>query len=509
MARIAVGGFQHETNTFAPTKARYEDFVRAGGWPGLTEGEQLFAAVEGINIPIAGFIAAARAAGHALFPLAWANATPAAHVTGEAYERIAALLLSRLAEGLPVDAVYLDLHGAMVAEHLEDGEGELLARVRALVGRDVPLLASLDLHANVTERMVEQSSALVAYRTYPHVDMAETGARAAALLESMLKRGKPLAKAFRKLPFLIPITSQSTLVEPARGLYRLVGELERGAVRGVSFAAGFPLADIRECGPAIMAYADHDQAAARAADGLAATCLARESDFKATLWRPDEAVAHAMEVARTASLPVILADTQDNPGGGADGDTIGLLEALVRLGAQEAALALLFDPDAAAAAHRAGVGATLRLGLGGRSNLPGHGPYSGEFRVLALGDGNFTGTGPFYKGARMQLGLMARLAIGGVEVLVTTRKLQAADQEIFRHLGIEPKTKKILVLKSSVHFRADFESIAKEVLVVESPGPAIADPAKLPYRHLRPGLRLVPGGAPFEPPLDAAESQLL
>ena len=200
MARIAVGGFQHETNTFGPTKARYEDFVRPGGWPGLTRGERLFETVFGINIPIAGFIDAARALAHELTPLVWANATPSAHVTGEAYERIAAMLIDDLAANLPLDAVYLDLHGAMVTEHLEDGEGELLSRVRALLGPDVPIVASLDLHANVTERMVEQASALVAYHTYPHLDMAETGGRAANVLHGVLTRGKQLHQAIRKLP---------------------------------------------------------------------------------------------------------------------------------------------------------------------------------------------------------------------------------------------------------------------------------------------------------------------
>lgn len=497
MARIAVGGFQHETNTFAPSKARYEDFVRPGGWPGLTRGEAVFAAVDGINLPAAGFIAAARAEGHELVPLLWANATPSAHVTGEAYERIAAMLVTALAEQRPVDAVYFDLHGAMVAEHLEDGEGELLRRIRALVGAELPIVASLDLHANVTEAMVRHSSALVAYRTYPHIDMAETGARAAALLGKLLRRRKPLAKAFRKLPYLIPLTCQCTLIEPAKSLYALAGELERGTVAGVSFATGFPLADIRECGPAVLAYATSDEAAARAADRLLGECVARETEFAAELWAPSTAVRHAMAKAARAERPIILADTQDNPGGGADSDTVGLLEALVDTGASGAALAILHDPAAAAAAHKAGLGARLRLKLGGRSNLPGHSAREWEARVAALGDGNFTATGPFYRGSRMRLGPMARLEIDGVQVIVAGRKQQAADQEIFRHLGIEPARMKILALKSSVHFRAHFQPIAEEILVVEAPGPAIADPAKLPYRRLRPGVRLTPGGSVF------------
>jgi microcystin degradation protein MlrC len=159
----------------------------------------------------------------------------------------------------------------------------------------------------------------------------------------------------------------------------------------------------------------------------------------------------------------------------------------------------LYDPEAAAAAHAAGVGAELRLPLGAGSGLAGHRPLEETYRVDALGDGSFTASGPFYRGARMQLGRMALLALGGVRIVVGSRKIQAADQEIFRHLGIEPAAQKILALKSSVHFRADFEPIAEEVLVVLAPGPNPADFRDLPYRKLRPGVRLMPMGPAFQP----------
>src|SRR5688572_31348328 len=183
MARVAIGGFQHETNTFAPSKADYAAFEAGGGWPGVQYGEPIFAAVEGANIPAAGAIQTLRALGHTLVGTAWAAASPSAHVTADAFERITSELVKRLSALLPVDGVYLDLHGAMVVETYDDGEGELLRRVRELVGARVPVVASLDLHANVTRAMIERSDALVAYRTYPHVDMAETGARAARLLD--------------------------------------------------------------------------------------------------------------------------------------------------------------------------------------------------------------------------------------------------------------------------------------------------------------------------------------
>ncbi|WP_333667029.1 M81 family metallopeptidase, partial [Parvibaculum sp.] len=174
MMRIAVGGFQHETNTFAPTKADYAAFEQADSWPALQRGEGLVSAFSGMNVPIAGFLDAASGT-HTLVPLVWCSATPSAHVTEDAFERVMAMMLEDIAAAGSLDAVYLDLHGAMVTEHFDDGEGEILARVRAAIGRDVPLVASLDLHANVTAAMVAHADALIAYRTYPHVDMAETG----------------------------------------------------------------------------------------------------------------------------------------------------------------------------------------------------------------------------------------------------------------------------------------------------------------------------------------------
>jgi microcystin degradation protein MlrC len=190
MGRIAIGGMQHETNTFAPSKADYDAFLQGGGWPSIQHGESMIEAVAGANIPLQGAIVALRGAGHGLVPLTWAAASPSAHVTTRAFEDIVGDMLARLRGAGRVDGVYLDLHGAMVTEQHDDGEGELLRRVREVVGPGVPVVASLDLHANVTRAMVRHADALSIYRTYPHVDMAETGARAAGLLMRMLASGR-------------------------------------------------------------------------------------------------------------------------------------------------------------------------------------------------------------------------------------------------------------------------------------------------------------------------------
>lgn len=492
--KIAVGGFQHETNTFAPSKADFQAFSRGGAWPALSRGAEVFKVLAGVNLPCAGFIDEARAGGHQLVPLSWTAATPSAHVTTDAFERIAGQILEDLKAAGGIDGLYLDLHGAMVTERHQDGEGELLRRIRDVVGPRLPIVVSLDLHANVTPAMVELSDALVAYRTYPHVDMAVTGARAYRLLATLMG-GRKLAKARRALPFLIPLTSGCSLIEPAQALYDSIGEREGlPGVASLSFLAGFSPADIWHCGPTILAYGEDPAATERAADELEQAVLAEEPGFAGTIMSAERAVAHAIEVSGRARRPVVLADTQDNPGAGGNGDTVGLLAELVRQRAPRAVIGLIYDPAVAERAHAAGEGASLELGLGAHSGLAGHEPLQGSYRIKKIGDGKFQCTGPFYRGARMALGPMALLELGGVEVAVASKKAQLADREMLRHLGVDPEERGIVAVKSSVHFRADFQPIAEQVVVAAAPGPNPVDHLQLDYRNLRPGVRLMPEG---------------
>jgi microcystin degradation protein MlrC len=498
MTRIAVGGFLHETNTFAPTKATYDAFLHGGGWPRLQVGADVLS-VQRINLGLAGFIEVAEAEGWDLVPTIFAGATPSAHVTEDAFERIAKVIIDSLASAGPLDAVYLDLHGAMVTEHLDDGEGELLARVRKVIGNDIPLVVSLDLHANVTPEMVAHTDALIAYRTYPHVDMADTGRACAKHLALLLKSKQRLAKAFRQSPFLIPISWQCTNDQPAKGIYQKVAALQNDAVPTLSFAFGFPAADFVHCGPSIMAYGRTQADADAAADAIAALVERHEDDFDGKIYTPDEGVRHAMELAKTSTRPIVIADTQDNPGAGGDSDTMGMLRALVRNKAQRAATGVIYDPAAAKAAHEAGEGSTVTLALGGKSGIPDDAPYQETFVVEKLSDGNFLTPGPFYGGRMMKMGPSACLRIGDVRAVVASHKTQLADQAMYRYVGIEPTEQKILVNKSSVHFRADFEPIAEKLLICAAPGAMPADTSVLPWTQLRPGIRIKPNGAPFIP----------
>jgi microcystin degradation protein MlrC len=493
--RIAVGGFLHESHSFAPRPTIWADFLRPGGWPPVQRPSTLLGALRGTAVPAAGAIAALEQAGAEVAPLSWGFADPAGPVTAEAFERLSALILHDMqaAQELgPIDGLYLDLHGAMVAEHFADAEGELLRRARAVLGPQVPIAASLDPHCNLTAAMVAHADALSPFRTYPHVDMREAGARAVALLLRRIARGRPFAKAFRQIDFLIPITSQCTLVAPMADAMAQRAEIAgRAGVAELALCFGFPYADFPDCGAAVAAFAEDQAVADAAADALVADLAARETAFAQPVLSAAEGVAEAIRISRGAGRPVVLADTQDNPGGGGHGDTTGLLAELVRQRAEGAVLGLINDAEGAASCHAAGEGAELTLSLGGRSDGS---PLAVTARVLRLTDGRFVCTGPMAGGNPADLGPTALLSVApGVRVIVTSRKMQAYDQALFRHVGVEPSAQRILALKSSVHFRADFDPIAEAVIVVAAPGPVIADPAALPFRHLRRGLRLRPG----------------
>ncbi|ALM81839.1 M81 family metallopeptidase [Bordetella sp. N] len=494
MARIAVGGLQHETNTFSPQPALLEDFLQGGGWPGLLTGKEVARVTARMNLPISGAIAALTELGHEVVPLIWAAATPSGRVDDAAFDALCDRLVAALAAAGPADALYLDLHGAMATTTHDDGEGELLHRLRAYAGADLPIVASLDYHANVSADMVALTDALVGYRTYPHVDMADTGARAARLLHARLARGRRHVVAWRQLDFLIPLTAQCTLVEPAAGVMAALTRIEADmGLAALTWTGGFPLADIADCGQAVIAYGDDVAQAGAALDALAACLEAAEPAFRQTILDTNEAAAYAVRNADRDAGPIVLADTQDNPGGGGSSDTTGLLRALIAHRATDAVVAMVCDPDAAAAAHRAGVGAALFLAVGGRSptgdGLPGV-PCTATYIVEQVSDGRFTGTGPMWGGSPIDLGPTALLRCDGVCVIVCSAKMQAADRAIFHHVGIDPAQCGILVLKSSVHFRADFQEIAREVLVVASPGLVCSRLERLPYKSLRAGLRI-------------------
>ncbi len=508
--RIFIAGFQHETNTFAPTLADWAAFHAGHTFPAYRRGQVLIDSFAGKNIPVSGFIAAAQERGWQLVPSVWAGATPSSYVTEDAFERIwndmAEDLRAAVAQG--IDAVYLDLHGAAVAEHVDDCEGELLARIRAIVGEAVPIVGSLDLHANVTLQMLQTADALVSYRTYPHIDMADTGRLAAQLLERRMALGRKETLHHQRFAYMIPLNAQSTWMQPAKRLYDELIASDAAQDVVMSFCMGFPAADFAECAPMIWGYGECSETAVQ-------QLYASASPPKQ--WDPGvlpvrEAVALAIERAAQSSKPIIIADTQDNPGAGGDSNTTGVLHELLRQGAgkrfpSQVALGMLHDPESAdkvhifkqnkqvariESQHNAIKKEVVELNLGKAvptfTGQLSDSPVQGEFTIEQISDGVCTYKGPMMTGVTAHLGKSCALNIEGIRVAVVSGKAQLLDRELLRMVGIEAEQMKIIVVKSSNHFRADFTPLVadpvRDVIVAKAAGPMAADAGDLPWKKL-------------------------
>lgn len=496
--RIAVGGMGHETNSFAEGVTPLSKFLQGPGeMPAALVDETLVQTLRGLNFGASGFIRSLEDEAD-FVPLAWGQGGAGPPVADEAFEWFASRIVDGLKTAGPLDAVYLDLHGSMMTQTHDDSEGVLLDRIREVVGAELPVVATMDYHGNLTTRMLNALDALSAYRTYPHVDRHDAGARVAGMLREIRSRGRrPTFRTILRGPFLIPLPFENTDRHPSATLVGLVEPRPEG-VLSFEYVPGFPASDFQEAGPSVFASGYDAVAIERAASGLYDRLVALEADFAEPIFSPRQALERAEELRRKGvQRPVILADTQDNPGGGGTGDTTGLLRAMLEAGVDNAALANMVDPSAAAAAHKAGVGSSITLGIGGRNGPAGVLPVSGTFRVKALSDGNFIATGGTVGGRRIRLGLTAVLTIGGVDIIVASERMQPYDLMFFRHLGLDPATYSILALKSTVHFRADFAPLAEEILLVKTPGLHLVDLADYPFRKLRDGVRLGPLGSTF------------
>lgn len=369
MKRIAVAGFQHETNTFAPSHATYAEFEEADAWPGLLKNDEVIRELSGLKVSLTGFTDAAIAyGGYEIIPVLWCAAEPSSYVSNDAFERIANQIMEGIGDAGKLDGIYLELHGAMVTQAFEDGEGELLRRIRELTGPDLPIAVSFDLHANITPEIFRHASSINIFRTYPHIDLVDTGARSFISMQRLLT-SEPLYKAFRQVPFLVPLTSQHTESEPCQSIYASLEHLNNETLFSADIAMGFPPADIYHAGPSVVAYAGAQIDANKAADVLLQTLIDAENGFGDVLLSPQAAVTEAM--AHSGPKPVVIADAQDNAGAGASSDTTGLLSTLVQSNAQGVVLAILNDVDVAAQAHELGINAEFSTSLGGKSGQDG------------------------------------------------------------------------------------------------------------------------------------------
>jgi len=478
--RLFLAMLSHETNTFSNVPTDRAQFEARD----LRYGGEIVEAFRGTGTCLGGMIAAAERLGATLVPSVAASASPAGRVTREIYEHVKQRLLADLARADRLDGVLLDLHGAMVPEGIDDGEGDVIAAAREVVGPDVPIAVTLDFHGNLGRDMVARADLLHGYKTYPHVDMAARGVEATERLVDVIRgRLRPTA-AWRKPPILPPLGNQGTARGPMRRLYELADRMEKDPkVVSVSVFAGFPHADIADAGLGIYVVTDDDQALAeRLAGELAAVAWEHRREFVHHALPVKEAVAKALSAE---GQPIVLADMADNTGGGAAGDGTEILRELVRVGARRAVVACLWDAGAVRRCIQAGVGARLTLPVGGKVDDRHGAPLEVTGTVRTLSDGRFVHRGPMMTGLPGRLGLTAVLDVDDIKVILISNRWQTLDPEMIRFVGIDPLQEKILVIKSTIHYRAAFEPIAREIIEVDAPGLSSSNLARFAFRRIR------------------------
>jgi microcystin degradation protein MlrC len=483
--RIACGGVQHETNTFASVPTTLADFERDSRCgPDFLGGPTLERLYRGTGTIQGGYFDGADDVGAELLPLLSAHAQPAGIVEQAAFDHILTAFLDRLRAVLPVDGVALDLHGAMVTERHPDAEGAFIAAVRELVGPAVPIVVTLDLHANITQRMADMSDVIIGFDTYPHVDMRERGREAVQLLARIIRGEVKPTQAFRQLPLITLPPKQCTLREPMHSLMERVFQMEaQPRVLTATVAMGFPFADIFDAGVSVLVTTDNDLALAnRKADELAGWLWELRDALQPELMPVNEVILFAR---RNPEGLVIYADGSDNPGGGAPCDGTVVLRALIEADFQGAVIGVLCDPETVAQAHAAGVGATIAARIGGKTDDKHGTPVEVQAYVRTLSDGHFVHRGPMRQGVPAEFGPMALLVVGGVEIALATNRMQLLDREMLRIVGVSPEYRKLLVVKSAVHFRADVGPLASHIFDADTPGIHRPDFGNFDYQHLR------------------------
>ena len=478
--RLFLAMMSHETNTFSNLPTDRGQFEARN----LHYGGEIVEAYRGTGTCLGGMIDAAARHGATLIPSVAAAASPAGLVTRDIYGHVKDRLLRDLKAAGKVDGVLLDLHGAMVPEGLDDGEGDLIEAVRRAVGPAVPIAVTLDFHGNLSEAMVRGADLLAGYKTYPHVDMGERGVEATErLIDIVGKRLKPTV-ALRKPPILPPLGNQGTARGPMRRLYDLAAGMERDPkVISISIFAGFPLADIPDAGFGVYVVTDDDQALAdRLADEIADTAWKHRHEFIHTALPVREAVAKALA---SSGKPIVLADMADNTGGGAAGDGTEILRELVRVGARSAIVACLWDPKAVAQCVQAGPGSSVTLDVGGKVDDRHGVPLRVTGVVRTLSDGRFVHKGPMARGLPGRLGTTAVLDVNDVKVILISHRWQTLDPEMIRFVGLDPLDHKILVVKSTIHYRAAFEPIASDIIEVDAPGLSSSNLARFDFKRIR------------------------
>lgn len=483
--KVLVARLSHESHAFSCLQTSLAEFAGEE----LLFGEQILSRMAGTRTELGGIHEAAQEYGWQLIPTVSACAPTSGPVTRAAYDALTEPILNALTVHADLAAVVLSLHGAMYVPGLPDPEGDLLRRIRAQAGARVLIAASLDLHANVTDEMVRYADILTSYRTTPHVDQFATGRRLADLTHRALRGEiRPEIHIARRatiagmdLGRTLGDTPMTRLQATARAW-----EVQQPAILDISLNAGYYMGDVYEAGPSVLVVGNGDGATCqRVADELMDNAFSWRDLKTVNLVSVTEAIEKCREPARKTG-PLILADYTDGPGGGGYGDATRLLSALIEADLPGTLVGLIYDPESARQAIDAGVGSSVALKVGGKTDARfGGGPVAMTVEVLAVSDGRYTRTGPFRTGTPASIGPCALLQQGNVRVIVASKRMQAEERGQYRVLGVDVSTVNILALKGINHFRADLEPISRGIVFVECGGIHATDLTTLPYRHVR------------------------
>jgi microcystin degradation protein MlrC len=478
--RIIAAELSHETNRFSNVPTDLTAFERSG----IHRGEEMLHELRDTATPIAGFLDSAEKHDFELIPTLAVWATPSGMVTEEALEKLLIELLNGINEAGSIDGILLGLHGAMVAEHQSDADGYILRSIREQVGNRIPIVATLDLHANISQEMVDQADLLIGFDTYPHIDQRERAREAGDAIVEIINGTLSPATALIKPPMMPTSQNMTTSVDPMHAIIERALRIEEAPeVVNVTVAGGFPPADVQECGFSVLVTTNDDPTLADTLGwDLANFAWKRRDEFLGGVSTWEEA---AVALRAIENGPVVLVDIGDNPWTGGPGDSAELLRFLLEQQLSPAAIALIKDPESVQQCVDAGVGATIELTLGGKIDGLHGDPAAISGYVQTLSDGKYVNHGPMHAGVQVDLGQSAVIRCNGVQVLVTERAETPIDLNIFRRHGIEPTAMQVIGLKGKGHFRAAFEPIAERVLLVEGPGITGADLSRLDFQYVR------------------------
>jgi microcystin degradation protein MlrC len=482
--KFVIAQMQHETNTFSPVPTPWEEF----GPKGPYLGRDAFDAMKGKGMAMAAFMDLAQKVGaEVATPVAaWAN--PSGPVDGKAYDRICEAICDDVAKGC--DAVLLDLHGAMVvANRTDDGEGTLLEKIRAIAPR-TPIAVSLDLHANVTERMVRNCDIITGYKTYPHIDQYESGELAGAILMRMMKGEVKPVMAWGNAPILAQTLRQNTAEGAMKDFVQAARAAERGGLLAATAFGGFQMADIHDAGISVVTVADASKAAATSTcNRILDVAWAQKEDFIYRGQPLEQSIAQAKRMGEQSGGPVLLLDHADNCASGSTQDTMYVLREALRQGLTGIAVAPIRDPEAVAKLIEAGIGAKVTLPVGGKMDMPSISrkgePLTLTGIVRNVTDGEYTITGPQFTGMRCFMGRSVVLDTGTALVVISERNQEPWDRGVYESVGIDPARQRYLLLKSRMYFRPVFLPIAKGMVFCDAPGVSSSDWTEFEYKKLR------------------------